>query len=601
MTKQEGVDLSNNLVSSEKIEKEFYEEFTKLIATGDESEKLKSLYEVLRLPDELRYINDLSEVPEELSIVYCLTCRTTVSTFLNLRRRENQTLEQLSNYAYELCINLNVQTSTVCRNMIDQMAPILLYLVDNYPELSSYDTCAIVAQSENCGPPRNEMFDLEIEIASGGPEITGHKKGTPYSGEFYKIIHIGDIHYDPDYVVSGNANCKEPTCCRYNQGAPANEMDAAGRWGDYRNCDMPYEMIQNAFRTMWQLHNDADHIYFSGDIIDHGVWETSIESNILKIETIQQLMKDEFQNIPIYQTLGNHEAHPVNIYAPSFITEAELSTQWLYDYTADAWFTWLPSESLETVKKGGYYTTLIAPNYRLIVLNNNECYVDNFWMLAGSNQLKDQLQWLHDTLLRAEANNEKVHIMRHIPSGSSCFRYWDREYNRIINRFYHIISAQFEGHTHKNEIELFYDTENVKHALNVAFNGGSLTTYTNLNPNFMVFYVDKQSLEVIDFESYMFNLTEANLHPYQNPHWFKSYSFKKTWNLPDLSPESMNGLVERLVADDNENYTYWTQRIKNGEPYLQSGCQGKCLENNVCRIVTTSFGDNRKCKELYSN
>lgn len=70
----------------------------------------------------------------------------------------------------------------------------------------------------------------------------------------------------------------------------------------------------------------------------------------------------------------------------------------------------------------------------------------------------------------------------------------------------------------------------------------------------MVFFVDKKSLEVVDFESYMFNLTDANLHPYQMPNWYKSYSFKNYWNLKDLSPKSFNDLVERLVADESEAY-----------------------------------------------
>lgn len=275
----------------------------------------------------------------------------------------------------------------------------------------------------------------------------------------------------------------------------------------------------------------------------------------MKMETILQLMKTELQGIPIYPTLGNHETHPVNIYAPPHVTDKELSIKWLYDYTASAWSQWLPNESLATVKKGGYYTTLIAPGYRLIVLNNNECYTYNFWILSGSDMLKEQLQWLHDTLLMAESNNEKVHIMRHIPMGiAGCFRFWTREYTKIIERFHHVIAAQFDGHTHKNEFALFYDTTNAKYAVSVGFNGGSLTTYSKLNPNFMVFYVDKESLEVVDFESYMFNLTDANAHPYQTPNWYKSYSFKDYWNLKDLSPASVNGLVERLVADDNEGY-----------------------------------------------
>lgn len=45
-------------------------------------------------------------------------------------------------------------------------------------------------------------------------------------------------------------------------------LTITGRWGDYRDCDMPFETIHNAFKTMKQLHGDADHIYFAGDIID---------------------------------------------------------------------------------------------------------------------------------------------------------------------------------------------------------------------------------------------------------------------------------------------------------------------------------------------
>lgn len=138
------------------------------------------------------------------------------------------TIEQISNLAYELCVRLNIQTDYVCSSMVGQMAPILLYIVDNYP-IGSYDTCAIAAQSENCGAPKHEMFKLDIEIADGTPEINSHKKGSPSSGEFYKIVHIGDIHYDPDYAISGNTKCNEPTCCRFNQGPPQSPEEAAGK------------------------------------------------------------------------------------------------------------------------------------------------------------------------------------------------------------------------------------------------------------------------------------------------------------------------------------------------------------------------------------
>lgn len=57
----------NILDSSEIIERDFNREFTKYTQTGVISEELKSIYDILRLPDELRYI-DLIDLPEQMSV-----------------------------------------------------------------------------------------------------------------------------------------------------------------------------------------------------------------------------------------------------------------------------------------------------------------------------------------------------------------------------------------------------------------------------------------------------------------------------------------------------------------------------------------------------
>jgi sphingomyelin phosphodiesterase len=54
-------------------------------------------------------------------------------------------------------------------------------------------------------------------------------------------------------------------------------------------------------------------IYFTGDIVDHTMWETSVERNLDSMEKIYELFRELFgTDIPIYSTLGNHEGHPVN-------------------------------------------------------------------------------------------------------------------------------------------------------------------------------------------------------------------------------------------------------------------------------------------------
>lgn len=62
------------------------------------------------------------------------------------------------------------------------------------------------------------------------------------------------------------------------------------------------------------------------------------------------------------------------------------------------------------------------------------------------------------------------------------------------------IAAQFFGHTHYDEFELFYDSEDKSRATSIAYVGPSVTPYYNLNPGYRIYYVDgdrPQSTRVI--------------------------------------------------------------------------------------------------------
>lgn len=60
----------------------------------------------------------------------------------------------------------------------------------------------------------------------------------------------------------------------------------------------------------------------------------------------------------------------------------------------------------------------------------------------------------------------------------------------FFDRYETTITAQFFGHTHFDEFELFYDTENLGRAVSVAYIGPSVTPYVNLNPGYRIYYID---------------------------------------------------------------------------------------------------------------
>jgi hypothetical protein len=57
------------------------------------------------------------------------------------------------------------------------------------------------------------------------------------------------------------------------------------------------------------------------------------------------------------------------------------------------------------------------------------------WSIYDPKDQEDQLKWLAETLLKAEKNGEKVHVLSHMPSGyESCLKTWSREFHKIIDR-----------------------------------------------------------------------------------------------------------------------------------------------------------------------
>lgn len=79
--------------------------------------------------------------------------------------------------------------------------------------------------------------------------------------------------------------------------------------------------------------------------------------------------------------IGNHKNNSIQKlftarFAPRTVDSA-INSQWLYSFVADLWSDWLPAEALTTLRIGGYYSFVFRPGFRIIVLNNNHCFVFN--------------------------------------------------------------------------------------------------------------------------------------------------------------------------------------------------------------------------------
>ncbi|KAF2894533.1 hypothetical protein ILUMI_11661 [Ignelater luminosus] len=268
----------------------------------------------------------------------------------------------------------------------------------------------------------------------------------------------------------------------------------------------------------------------------------------------------------------------------------------------EEWDYWLQSrEALNTVRHGGFYSILLEHGLRVIVLNTNVCYTFNCfrWLLYKNVDLYRQLKWLTKELEKAEEQNEAVHLLGHAPPGDpECITAWAKQFQRIVERFANTIVAQFNGHTHFDEFRVFYNTSNISQAINVAWNGGSLTTYTDVNPNFRIYDIDPHTFKILDFTEWIFQIPVANLFPQRSPRWYKLYSFKKAYGLQSLELEEINKLVNRMTWDNHVCQQYHKFKIRDSEIGIANDCNAECIRNNLCLLATTVHNDNEKCNLL---
>ncbi|XP_076234537.1 sphingomyelin phosphodiesterase [Calliopsis andreniformis] len=550
----------------------------------------------LKIPTELQN-SDWRTFSAEKGTAICTICQGTVGTFIKLRRR-GMSEQDIAKKIINLCTLMNIQTPRVCKGVVELNLPIIMYIVDSRPNLTANTICGVVLESKSC-PLTNPEYNWSININKGPNVVVGEHNVTEHNvTEEINILQLTDFHYDPEYEPNGNTNCGEPVCCRKGQNT-TNANSLAGFWGDYASCDTPWHSIIDVFSHIKQTHQNIDYIYFTGDIIDHGVWETSKNRNKRSIQEVYNKIRETFKDTQVYPILGNHEPHPLNQFAPKTITDDNLTTNWLYELLADLWISygWLPESTRSTIHQGGYYTVSPKKGFRIIALNSNVCYSYNWWLLYRPKDPDGQLQWFANTLSKAEENKEFVHILSHIPINSnSCLNTWKQEYLKIIDRFSHLIKAEFNGHTHTDEIGIFYNSNGV--AKNIAWNGGSITAYSKLNPNYKIYTVNNSNYAVNDYQNWMYDLGSANQNINKRPKWYKSYSFRNEYGLPNISTTSLNNLLHKVASNETLLNKYYRNFYKLAKPSLQENCNVDCKKQYLCRTIAYAGNKNVLCDNI---
>ncbi|KAG5672940.1 hypothetical protein PVAND_003027 [Polypedilum vanderplanki] len=534
-----------------------------------------------------------------LQFYACNACQSVIDEFMYIRRVELFNDTDLIEIAIDVCSVFEFQSEKICSSIINYYAPTIIYIIDNRPDLTADTVCKFLLNDGDCANPYNDNI-LEFSISIDDSSTNKIPEVMKTNNKDLVIVHITDIHVDLKYQENSLAKCKDFACCRDNtiKTNTTWSQQFAGFWGSYHHCDTPLRAVENAFRQIVKQHPKIDAVYFTGDVVDHHIYDTTIDGMKNSLSAVYNLINEIFGQISVYPILGNHENQ--NLFAPLYIDAPSYSTQWLYDHVVDLWKNTLTNDSLQTVKDGGYYTELIKPGLRIIALNNNLCFIYNFWLLFDVEPIREQFQWLHDTLLEAEEAGERVHILAHIPSGIDTYHeICSREYQKIVERFHKIIAAQFNGHTEFFEFYLTYKTTNISNPIALTFNGGALASYSRKNRNYIVYNVSGGNFEVTDAELWTYNLTLANEKgKLKEPLWFRQFSLRKQFNLLNLSVTTMNELFQEMAKNSSIFDQYWRMKIKNSDLFLEMGCDSECFHDTLCEIITSDNTNAILCDNL---
>ena len=197
----------------------------------------------------------------------------------------------------------------------------------------------------------------------------------------------------------------------------------------------------------------------------------------------------------------------------------------------------------------------------------------------------DHLKWLLDTLLLAERNDEKVHLIGHIPPSYTpdCTKQWSKNFYKIVDRFSETIVAQFYGHTHIDLFQVITDSGNFIEgdAIATSWISPSLTTYDGGLPAIRTFKTD-QEYKIIDFNT--FKPVDGSADGENVPEWELSYNGLSYFE--DVSPNGLRDFLQKVWEDDDKFSEFYELVHKHSIHHKKSCLRStKCKKKFICQFT----------------
>ncbi|KAI0778609.1 sphingomyelin phosphodiesterase [Trametes elegans] len=418
--------------------------------------------------------------------------------------------EQGPTFAVRACEHFGFNKDCATQYGIFQLGSVITQVVAN-ADVAGLDGQMICSHflSGLCPAPTTTPLNLTGWFAKPKPNpLPAAKKP---SGKRIKVLHLSDMHIDPRYANGAEANCTSGLCCReinHNRASPNVTVFPAPRFGAYL-CDSPFSLITAALQAIPVLagteRSGFDFTVYTGDLVSHDSENQLSRDYVRYTEVVlYDLLKRTLGSGPVYAALGNHDSYNQAQDAPHSLG-GQLAEQfsWNYDHVASLWEHegWIPHSVVDQARAHyAAYMVRRQDGLRVITLNTDLWYSANYFNYINMTNpdVSGMLRFLTDELQAAEDAGDAVWILGHVLSG------WDGSnplqnptnlFYQIVDRFSpHVIKAIFFGHTHEDQVMIYYANNatdiSAQTAAAVGWIGPSITPLTNLNSGFRVYEVD---------------------------------------------------------------------------------------------------------------
>ena len=162
-----------------------------------------------------------------------------------------------------------------------------------------------------------------------------------------------------------------------------------------------------------------------------------------------------------------------------------------------------------------------------------------------------------------------------------------------MERYQNIIKGQMFGHNHEDSYELFRSLRDNKTFTSVGTINPTVGTLSNYNPAFRVYYINKDTYDIVDYYTYRLYINQANAN--NNPEWKLSYRFSTYYGYNASSLESFVDIAANLRTNKELAVKFMKMRQGEAGNWVNPANNTETMRNIWCKIVTPTVQEYYNC------